>query len=77
MAEWTNIVAGLASRSSLAETSRIPIVLVPSGLCEMSVRVDLGEDWHWIAGLVMDWQTCPYGMVKDWFDGSVMDLGID
>ena len=40
LAEWTNIVAGLASRSSLAETSRIPIVLVPSGLCEMSVRVD-------------------------------------
>ena len=41
LAEWTYIVAGLASRSSLAETSRIPIVLVPSGLCEMSVRVDL------------------------------------
>ena len=41
LAEWTNMVAGLASRSSLAETSRIPIVLVPSGLCEMSVRVDL------------------------------------
>ena len=40
LAEWTNMVAGLASRSSLAETSRIPIVLVPSGLCEMSVRVD-------------------------------------
>ena len=35
------MVAGLASLSSLAETSRIPIVLVPSGLCEMSVRVDL------------------------------------
>ena len=40
LAEWTNMVAGLASHSSLAETSRIPIVLVPSGLCEMSVRVD-------------------------------------
>ena len=37
----------------------------------------VGEDWRCIDGWLMDWQACPYGLVKDWFDGLVMDLGID
>ena len=51
------------SRSSLAETSWICIVLVPSALYAMSVWI--GDDWYKIDTVLGDCRRF-FGLVKDW-----------